>query len=134
MGDSCKLQAPLYRHVLSCSLLPITAGCQVGDMLEIQLPSQLDVFVGSSFLHSLTTCHYLLSEGLVFIPMKWILEGGQAFKETKESTWFSPPFGDLLPSQPPTQIVGEKWLRVSPHPMNPHPCLSALGMNPAEQS
>lgn len=68
-------------------------------MLQIQLPSQLDEIVGSSFLHSLTTCHYLLSEGRVFIPMKGTLEGGQAVKETKESTCFAPPLRDLLPSQ-----------------------------------
>lgn len=68
-------------------------------MLEIQLPSQLDEFVASCFLHTLTTCHYLLSEGQVFIPMKGILEGGQAFKDTKESTCFAPSFCDLLLSQ-----------------------------------
>lgn len=68
-------------------------------MLQIQLPSQLDEFGGSSFLHSLTTCHYLLSEGRVSIPMKEILEGGQAFKEMKASTCFGPPLCDLLPSQ-----------------------------------
>lgn len=68
-------------------------------MLETQLPSQLDEFVGSSFLHGLTTCHYLLSEGRVSIPMKEILESGQAFKEMKKSTCFAPPLCDLLPSQ-----------------------------------
>lgn len=68
-------------------------------MLEIQLPSQLDEFVGSSFLHSLTTCHYLLSEGRVFIPLKGTLEISQAVKETKESTCFALPLRDLLPSQ-----------------------------------
>lgn len=68
-------------------------------MLEIQLPSQLDEFVGSSFLHSLTSCPYLLSEGRVFIPMKGIPEDAQAFKETKESTCFAAPLCGLLPSQ-----------------------------------